>query len=127
MTLKESLNHSFNLMVTAVLFFGGMAFGTITFSPVENDWPDRLDDIGLLLIAVICLVWFLSGRHRYQRSIVPLLLAGLAAAVQIIAIPLERDDPAAFGDNFGGLIMWVPFFLFVLYYYYRTRRYAALE
>jgi hypothetical protein len=71
---------------------------------------------------IACLVWFLAGRHRYQRSLVPLLLAGLALAVQIIAIPLERDDPAAFGDNSGGLIMLVPFFIFALVYYLSGRR-----
>jgi peptidoglycan/LPS O-acetylase OafA/YrhL len=125
MTLKESINHGYNLMVTVILFFGGIAFGAIAFSPVENDWGDRLDDIGLPLIGIACLIWFLAGRHRYQRSLVPLLLAGLALAVQIIAIPLERDDPAAFGDNFGGLIMLAPFFVFALVYYLLRRRTLA--
>jgi hypothetical protein len=127
MTLKESINHGYNLMVTAILFFGGIAFGAIAFSPVENDWGDRLDDIGLPLIGVACLIWFLSARHRYQRSPVPLLLAGLALAVQIIAIPLERDDPAAFGDNIGGLIMLAPFFVFALVYYLSRGRALAAE
>jgi peptidoglycan/LPS O-acetylase OafA/YrhL len=127
MTLKESINHGYNLMVTAVLFFAGIAFGSIAFSPVENDWADRLDDIGLPLVGIACLIWFLTGRHRYQRSLVPLLLAGLALVVQIVAIPLERDDPAAFGDNIGGLIMLVPFFVFVLVYYLSRGRAPAAE
>ncbi len=117
MTLKESINHGFNLMMTAVLFFGGIAFGTLSFSPVENDWLDRLDDIGLPIIGIACVVWFLSGSNRYRRSIVPLVLAGLALVVQLAAIPLERDDLAAFGDNIGGLVLLVPFFVFSLIYY----------
>jgi len=92
MTLKESIYHGFNLMVTAVLFFGGMAFGAVAFRPVLNDWGDRLDDIGLPLIGLIGLVWFLSGRNRYKRSVVPVVLAGLALLVQALAIPLERHD-----------------------------------
>lgn len=37
-TLKECANRGYNLLVTAVLFFGGVAFGSVAFSPVENDW-----------------------------------------------------------------------------------------
>ncbi|HEY6540154.1 MAG TPA: hypothetical protein VIZ18_04415 [Ktedonobacteraceae bacterium] len=114
MTLKESINRGFNLMVTTVLLFGGIAFGSVAFSPVENDWGDRLDDIGLPLIGIACLLWFVIGRHRFQRSVVPVVLAGLVLAVQMLAIPLEHDDAGAFGDNIGGLVMFAPFFIFVL-------------
>ena len=122
MTLKESISYVYNLMVTAVLFFGTLAFGTLAFSPVENDWLDRVDDIGLPLIGIACLVWFLIGRNRYRRSVVPLVFAGLALAIQIIAVPLELDDLAAFGDNIGGLVMLAPFFIFALVYYLSMNR-----
>jgi hypothetical protein len=114
MTLEECINRGFNLMVTAFLFLGGFAFGSVAFSPVENDWFDRLDDIGLPLIGLICLIWFLIGRNRFRRSLVPVVLAGLALTIQILAIPLEHDDAGAFGDNIGGLIMLAPFFVFVV-------------
>ena len=109
-------------MVTTVLFFGGLAFGFVALSPVENDWGDRLDDIGLLVVGIACVVWYVIGRHRYQRSVVPIVFAGLALVVQALAILLERDDPAAFGDNFGGLVMLIPFFIFVLVQFILTRR-----
>ncbi len=115
MTLEESIHRAFNLMVTTVLFFGGIAFGLVALSPVENDWGDRLDDIGLLLIGLLAVVWYLTGRNRLRRSVMPVVLAGLAMVIQLLAIPLERDDPAAFGDNIGGLVMLIPFFVFVLY------------
>ncbi len=120
MTIKESINHGYNLMVTVVLFFGGLAFGTLAFSPVEDDWFDRLDDIGLPIIGIVCLVWFLSGRNRYKRTIIPIALTGLALIIQLVAIPLERDSAAAFGDNIGGLVLLLPFFVFALIYYFRT-------
>ncbi len=126
MTIKESINHGYNLMVTAVLLFGGLAFGTLAFSPVEDDWFDRLDDIGLPLIGIACLVWFLSGRNRYKRSIVPIVLTGLALIIQLVAIPLERDSAAAFGDNIGGIVLLLPFFVFALIYYFRTGRSITL-
>jgi hypothetical protein len=122
MTLRESINRGFNLMVTTVLFFGGLAFGFVALSSVENDWGDRLDDIGLLVVGITCLVWYVIGRNRFQRSIVPVVFAGLALVVQVLAILLERDDPAAFGDNFGGLVMLIPFFIFVLVQFILTGR-----
>ncbi len=122
MTLEESIHRAFNLMVTTVLFFGGIAFGLVALSPVENDWGDRLDDIGLLLIGIIAVGWYLAGRNRLRRSAIPVVLAALAMGIQLIAIPLERDDPAAFGDNIGGLVMLIPFFVFVLISYLRVPR-----
>ena len=122
MTLRESINRGFNLMVTSVLFFGGIAFGSVALSPVENDWGDRLDDIGLLAVGIACLVWYVIGRNRFQRSVAPVVFAGLALVVQALAILLERDDPAAFGDNFGGLFMLIPFCIFVLVQFILTRR-----
>ncbi len=122
MTLRESIDRGFNLMVTTVLFFGGIAFGSVAFSPVENDWGDRLDDIGLPLIGIACLLWYVIGRNRFQRSVVPVVLAGLALAVQALAIPLEHDDAGAFGDNIGGLVMLAPFFIFVLVQFFVNRR-----
>ncbi len=122
MTLEESIHRAFNLMVTTVLFFGGIAFGLVALSPVENDWGDRLDDIGLLAIGIIAVIWYLAGRNRLRRSVIPVVLAGLAMVIQLAAIPLERDDPAAFGDNIGGLVMLIPFFVFVLISYLRVPR-----
>jgi len=49
-------------------------------------------------------------------------LTGLALVVQLVAIPLENDDPAAFGDNIGGLVLLLPFFVFALVYYFRVGR-----
>ena len=117
MTLKDSINRGFNLMVTVFLLLSGLAFGLVALSPVENDWGDRLDDIGLAMIGLTCLVWYLVGRNRFKRTLTPVVLAGLAMAVQLLAVLLERDDPAAFGDNYIGLVLLVPFFVFAVYQY----------
>jgi hypothetical protein len=126
MTLKESINRGFNLMVTAVLLFGGLAFGLVALSPVENDWGDRLDDIGLALVGLVCLGWYLVGRNHVKRSLAPVVLAGLAMSVQLLSVLLERDDQAAFGDNYIGLVLLVPFFVFVVVQYvWNGRRFFA--
>lgn len=116
------VQRGYNLMVTAVLFFGGLAFGTLAFSPVENDWGDRFDDVGLVVVGVVAVLWYLIGDNRYRRSIVPLLLVAAAVVVQAVAVPLEHDDAAAFGDNIGGLILLVPFLVFAAFQYVRTAR-----
>jgi dolichol kinase len=105
----------FNLLVTTVLFFGGIAFGAVAFSPVENDLTDRFDDLALAAVGVIAVVWYLAQGHRGVRSVVPLVLAGASAVIQLIAIPLERDDASAFGDNIGGIIFFVGFAVFAIY------------
>lgn len=118
--LQRSVNRGYSLMVTAVLFFGGLGFGTIALSPVENDLGDRLDDIGLAVIGVLAVVWYLVGDHRYRRSIVPVVLVVATVLFQALAIPLENDDPAAFGDNIAGLIFFVPFLAFAAFQYWRV-------
>lgn len=122
MTLKESINRGFNLMVTTLLMLGGFAFGIVAASPVESDWGDRLDDIGLAVTGLASLGWYLAGRNRYRRSLVPVLLVGVAILVQLLAVLLERDDAAAFGDNYIGLALLVPFFIFVIGEYVWTGR-----
>ena len=117
MTLKDSVNRGYNLLVTAALFLDGLAFALVAASPVENDWGDRLDDIAIALVGLVSLVWYLAGHNRFKRSLVPIVLAGLAVAVQLLAILLERDDPAAFGDNYIGLTLLVPFFIFAIAQY----------
>lgn len=117
MTLKESINRGFNLMATTILVLVGFAFSIVAASPVENDWGDRLDDIGLVLVGLVALLWYVVGRNRYQRSLVPVMLAGLATAVQLLAVLLERDDPAAFGDNYLGLALLVPFVVVAIVQY----------
>jgi hypothetical protein len=124
-TLEECTHHGFNLMVTVVLLFSGLAFGTVAFSPVEDDWFDRADDIGLLLVGLIGLAWFLIGRNRYQHTVVPVVLAGFAMGFQTLAILFERDSQASFGDNIGSLIILIPFFFFTLVYYLSMKRNLA--
>jgi hypothetical protein len=126
MTLAQSINRGFNLMVSAYLALVGFAFGIAAASPVENDWGDRADDIGLAVAGLACLVWYLVGRNRIRRSPVPVVLVGLALTVQLLAVALERDDAAAFGDNYIGLALLAPCFVFaVVQYVWNGRRCGA--
>ena len=124
MTVTESINRGYNLLVTTVLFFGGLAFGTVGFA--ETDLPDKIDDFGLLAVGLIAVAWYLMADHRLQRSVLPLALAVAAVVLQLVAVPLESDDTTAFGDNIGGLVLLVPFVIFAAIQYSRTARLLKL-
>jgi hypothetical protein len=120
---EQHIYRAYNIMVTAVLFFAGIAFGGVIFS--ETDPPDMVDDAGLVAVALLAVLWYRVGWHRYRRSIIPTALAVLALLVQLAAVPLEREDAAAFGDNVGGLILFGTFAVFAIYQYRRAGLMAA--
>jgi len=119
-TTAQAVNRGYNLMVAAILFFAGLAFGTVAIE--ETDAIDKVDDIGLLVVGAIAVFWYLWGDHRLRRSQVPVLLAIVALVAQYSAIVFERDDPTAFGDNIGGIILFTPFVIFAIYQHIRNGR-----
>jgi len=120
MTVQDAVNRGFNLMVTAFLFLGGIAFGTVITE--ETDLPDKIDDAGFLLLGIITLVWYFAA-GRTKRSIIPVVLVGVAVVNQIVGVILEHDDKNAFGDNIGGMFLFIPLFVFVVaqYFYFNKK------
>jgi hypothetical protein len=116
MTSEQILNRGYNLMIVAFLFLIGLSMGADAIP--EGDFTDKIDDLGLLAIGLIAVAWyFTSGRAR--RTIIPVVLVGLALAFQILGVFLEVGDKASFGDNIGGMVILVPFTLFALWQYIR--------
>jgi hypothetical protein len=101
-TLEQVANRGFNLLAASLLGLGGLLFGAVFFQ--EQDWSDRVDDGGFLLIAALTVVWYLWRDNRFRRSRIPVAVALVAVAVQVAGFILERDDPRAFGDNVGGML-----------------------
>jgi hypothetical protein len=73
----------------------------------ETALNDRIDDIVLLARGVLTLVWYLVGRNRFIRSAVPLGFVVLSLAGQVAGVLIEKNDKEAFGDNIGGMIIFV--------------------
>jgi len=119
----SALNRGFNLLVTSILGLAGLAFGTVGFT--EKDLTDKLDDFGLLAMGVITLVWYLMGSNRTKRTVVPVVLIVVALAVQFVGVGFEHDDKEAFGDNIGGLFLFIPAVITVIYQYWRTGKLLA--
>ena len=120
MTLQNAINRGYNLLACTVLALAGLAFGTVVFE--EADLLDKVDDIGFLIIGAVAVTWYLVGRNRFKRSVMPIALSGLAIIVQIVGLVLEKDDPASFGDNIGGIWLFVPLFVFLIVQFYINRR-----
>ena len=123
MTVQDAVNRGFNLMVTAFLFLGGIAFGTVITE--EHDLPDKIDDAGFLTLGIITLIWyFVAGRAK--RTVIPVVLVAVAVANQILGVILEHDDSNAFGDNIGGMFLFIPLLVFVsAQYFYFNKKLVA--
>jgi uncharacterized membrane protein YGL010W len=123
MTLQNAINRGYNLLACTVLALAGLAFGTVVFE--EADLLDKVDDIGFLVIGAVAVTWYLVGRNRFKRSVVPIVLSGIAIIVQVVGLVLEKDDPASFGDNIGGMWLFVPLFVVLIVQFYVNRRHLA--
>ena len=123
MTLQNAINRGYNLLACTVLALAGLAFGTVVLE--EADLLDKVDDIGFLVIGAVAVIWYLVGLNRFKRSVVPIFLSGIAIIVQIVGLVLEKDDPASFGDNIGGIWLFVPLFVFLIVQFYVNRRHLV--
>ncbi|HKF38280.1 MAG TPA: hypothetical protein VKB35_15395 [Ktedonobacteraceae bacterium] len=123
MTLQNAINRGYNLLACTALALAGLAFGTVVFE--EADLLDKIDDLGFLVIGAIAIIWYLLGRNRFKRSVMPIVLSGLAIFVQIVGLVLEKDDPASFGDNIGGMWLFVPLFAVLVVQFYVNRRHLV--
>jgi uncharacterized membrane protein YGL010W len=120
MTLQNAINRGYNLLACTALALAGLAFGTVVLE--EADLLDKVDDIGFLVIGAVAVIWYLAGRNRFKRSVVPIVLSGIAIIVQIVGLVLEKDNPASFGDNIGGMWLFVPLFVVLVVQFYVNRR-----
>ncbi len=122
--VREAINRSNNLLIVGLLVF--TALGVSAEIARENELLDKADDAFVVLAALAALVWYFTGKHRYQRS---WLLFGLLAAVsvaKVLAFGNEFDDPAAAGDDFGVVVPLVVMTIVSLITLLRTREPAAL-
>lgn len=123
MTLQNAINRGYNLLACTTLALAGLAFGNVVFE--EAALLDKVNDIGFLVIGAVAVIWYLVGRNRFKRSLVPIILSGIVVIVQIVGLVLEKDDPASFGDNIGGMWLVVPLFVVLVVQFYVNRRHLA--
>jgi hypothetical protein len=109
MSISESINRGYNLLVTSIVSLAGLAFLPEAF--LEKDIPDKVDDTLLFVIGMLGIWWYNRGDNRFKHSIVPVVLVILAF-----------DDAEAVGDDFGGLILFALAVGLAVYQYQKTKK-----
>lgn len=81
MTVKDALNRGANFFSVASLSI--LSTSIIHGLRVSPGLVGKADDVALGVLALIGIIWYNVGRHRFQRSLVPfgLLVAAIAAKV----------------------------------------------
>lgn len=121
MNTREAMNRGLNFFgVTVLAIDASLALFEI-FN--ENEWIDRIEDVGVSLLAVVGIAWYLVGRNRYQRNPLPLICLGLAWMLKMIAVfGTEFDDANARGPDIGLIVTLGLATIVFGVQYIRTRR-----
>ncbi|MCI4354452.1 MAG: hypothetical protein L3K06_03715 [Thermoplasmata archaeon] len=123
LSLRDAINQGFNRMAAAILGIAGLGFGSLIFE--EADPIDKVDNSILVVVAILAVAWYFTARHRFERSPIPVLLAGLAVAGQILGIGIEYADATAIGDDIGGTLVYLPTLIVLYLVYSRMDRTGA--
>jgi hypothetical protein len=120
LTVHDAINRGNNLFI--VVFLAVLAAGLVGEIFTETEWIDRLDDITVIVIAIITVCWYLYGNNRYTRAYLPFVLLILAFFTKLGGLYIEAGDPAAVGDELG--ILPTMFFLIIIagYILWKTDR-----
>lgn len=123
MTVRDALNRGYNLVGTAIIAISGLAFFPEFFT--EDELTHRLDEGVLFLLAISSIVWYLLGKNKFSRTIVPILFTTAALVMKLIAFfLLEKGDAADLGDEFGAIILFVITLGFLVWQYVSIKRLA---
>ena len=121
MTVRDALNRGYNLIGTAIIAISGLAFFPEFFT--EDELTHRLDEGVLFLLAISSIVWYLTGKNKFSRTIVPILFTSAALVMKLIAFfLLEKGDAADLGDEFGAIILFVITLAFLIWQYIGIKR-----
>jgi hypothetical protein len=117
MRTAKSNSRGFNLMLTAFALLTGLGFATIGYW--ENGLPAKLDDLALLALGTVLMIWYLIRNNRFQSSLVPVIVILLTVPVQVWGLLIEINDRGAVRNDIVGLYIYVPAAFFAVYWYLR--------
>ncbi len=126
MNVREAVNRGVNLLGVAILAIESTLGLFEIFN--ETEWIDRLDDLIVVALAIIGIVWYLAGGNRYRRSPLPWVLLSLAWVMKMIGLfVIERDDANAAGPDYGLIVTLLVGAIVVAWQYFRARRLPGAE
>ncbi|HEX4206064.1 MAG TPA: hypothetical protein VHZ51_18080 [Ktedonobacteraceae bacterium] len=123
-TVRGALNRGYNLLGVGIIAISGLSF--FSDLPAEIAQPSHIvDEVLLAVLALIAFVWYLIGRNKYSRTVMPMVFAVLALAIKVLGLFLEFGDPEDRGDEFGALVLFVVTIIVLVWQYIASRRLAT--
>lgn len=98
-TKRDAITKGYNMLVTGLLSFVGIGLIGEFFNEVE--WRDKADDIFIVILAIVGVIWYFTGRNRYKVSWFPFILLTVTTIVKLSTLFYEFDDQVARGDELG--------------------------
>jgi heme/copper-type cytochrome/quinol oxidase subunit 4 len=123
-TVRDAINRGYNLLGVGIIAISGLSF--FSDLPAEiNQLSHIVDEVLLAVLALVTFVWYLIGRNKYSRTVVPIVFAVVALAIKVLGLFLEFSDPEDRGDEFGALVLFVVLIIVLVWQYIASRRLAA--
>jgi heme/copper-type cytochrome/quinol oxidase subunit 4 len=123
-TVRDALNRGYNLLGVGIIAISGLSF--FSDLPAEIDQPSHIvDEVLLAILALVAFIWYLAGRNKYSRTVMPIIFAVLALAIKVLGLFLEFSDPEDRGDEFGALVLFGVTIIVLVWQYLASRRLAA--
>jgi hypothetical protein len=123
-TVRDALNRGYNLLGVGIIAISGLSF--FSDLPAEIDQPSHIvDEVLLAILALVAFIWYLAGRNKYSRTVMPIIFAVLALAIKVLGLLLELGNPEDRGDEFGALVLFGVTIIVLVWQYLASRRLAA--
>jgi hypothetical protein len=118
--IKEAINKGYNMLVAGLLSFVGIGLVGEFFN--ETEWRDKADDIVIVTLAIIGVIWYFTGRNRYKFSWFPFILLTITTLIKISTLIFEFQDQVARGDELGLVVPLLVMTIISGITIYRNRR-----
>jgi hypothetical protein len=92
----------------------------------ETEWTHRADELAIIVLAGLAIVWYAGRRRRLARSLAPLCLVVIGEAIKLFAILIEWRDTADVQADIVLAVLGVPVVATLVVIYSRIwRRHGA--
>lgn len=102
-------------------FVAILGFSLISEIVQEDDMPDKLDDLGMLILAIGSIWWYKKNGYKTISAMPSVLILGIGLIIKLGGIMIEHADKDALGDDIGIFVALLLAFVFVVWQVFRSR------